>query len=115
MPEETARKVNEQVETVNQAIDESKVTTSLLSKSLLGILNIVRKDLEWVNKGYYRNLWMVLGMTVFGLPLGMIFSLVVLDNIAFMGAFLAIGMPIGMAIGAQMDNKAASKGLQLDF
>jgi hypothetical protein len=63
---------------------------------------------------HYRKLWVVLGMSAFGVPIGISLGL----SLGSMG-FLAIGFPIGMGIGAGigsgMDKKALKEGRQLDF
>ena len=77
------------------------------------IVHRVNKELKLVPKNYHRNQWMVLGMTVFGIPLGIAFASAI-DNMSFLAIGLPIGMPIGMAVGANMDQKAAKEGRQLD-
>lgn len=71
------------------------------------------KEYDLVTPRYYQTQWMVLGMTVFGVPFGLIFGLA-LDNMAFMGIGLPIGMPIGMAIGMEKDKKALATGRVLN-
>lgn len=56
---------------------------------------------------------MTLGMTIFGLPFGLMFAMS-LDNMAFLGIGLPMGMPIGMAIGAAKDKKAKDEGKVLE-
>ena len=69
--------------------------------------------MKLVPKFYYRNLWMVLGMSAFGIPLGVAFSMSI-KNMAFIGIGLPIGMAIGMIVGTNMDKKAFDEGRQLD-
>lgn len=78
------------------------------------ILKYLEKQHKIVSKGYYQQLWMPIGMSVFGIPMGLAFG-VALDNFAFLGIGLPIGMAIGMAVGAGMDQKAAAEGRQLRF
>jgi len=49
-------------------------------------------------------LWMVLGISVFGMPLGVVYGSVV-GNMGLLGLGLPIGMCIGMALGAILDKK----------
>jgi len=58
-------------------------------------------------------LWMVLGMSVFGMPLGVAYGSV-MGNMGLLGLGLPIGMCIGMAVGAMLDKKAKEKGNQLE-
>ncbi|MBT8322649.1 MAG: hypothetical protein KJO94_04145, partial [Eudoraea sp.] len=70
--------------------------------------------LKIVTKNYYRNLWLALGMTVFGIPLGVAFG-AAQDNMAFLGVGIPIGMAIGIGVGTAMDEQAKKKGKQLDI
>lgn len=68
----------------------------------------------FVSPQYYQNQWMALGMTIFGLPFGVLFGMS-LGNMAFLGIGLPIGLPIGIAIGQQKDKKAAADGKVLNI
>ncbi len=81
-----------------------------LKTDLLGVL---RRQYGLVTPKYYQTLWMILGMTIFGVPFGMIFSFAI-DNMAFLGLGFGFGMPIGMAIGMAKDKKALEDGLVID-
>lgn len=81
-----------------------------LKADLLGVL---RRQYGLVTPKYYQTLWMILGMTIFGVPFGMIFSFAI-DNMAFLGLGFGFGMPIGMAIGIAKDKKALEDGLVIN-
>ncbi len=53
-------------------------------------------------------------MSVFGVPLGVVFG-ASFGNMGFIGIGLPIGMVIGMALGVSMDKKAFEEGRQLDL
>lgn len=74
----------------------------------------MQKNYGYVTPRYYTSQWMVLGMTVFGVPFGLMFGMA-LDNMAFFGIGLPIGMPIGMAIGAGKDKQAEAEGKVLNI
>jgi len=93
---------------------EDKELTKVLSKAKSKILSILEKKLKIVSKNHYRNQWMVLGMSIFGVSLGTAFG-VALGNMGLLGIGLPIGMAIGLAIGTGMDKKTLDQGLQLDF
>lgn len=78
------------------------------------ILKFVEKELKIVPKNYYRNLWVALGMSAFGLPLGVAFGLSI-GNMGLMALGLPIGMAIGVLVGSSMDKKALEQGRQLDI
>ncbi len=85
-----------------------------LKKFQSNILTLIEKELGLVPKNYYRNMWPALGMSVFGVPLGVAFG-ASLNNMAYLGIGLPIGLVIGMAIGTQKDKKALAEGKQLDI
>ena len=57
---------------------------------------------------------MVLGMSAFGIPMGVLFGLSI-GNMGMLGIGLPIGMAIGVGLGSSMDKKAYNEGRQLDF
>ncbi len=100
------------VEHINLEIKELN-TSSLTDSRLLKfakekrtkIIRLLEKEHKIVPKNYYRNLWLVLGMSAFGLPLGVVFGLMT-NNMGLLAIGLPIGMAIGIAVGTKMDNKA---------
>ena len=57
---------------------------------------------------------MALGMSAFGLPVGIMIS-VLTGNYAFVSIGLPIGMGAGVAVGSAFDRKAATEGRQLNI
>jgi hypothetical protein len=114
IPKPLIEKINGHVDDINQNAVDEKVYRKELRKSYECILKFVRKEKKLVPKNYYRNLWIAIGMSSFGVPIGVAFGLS-LDNMAFLGVGLPIGMVIGMAVGASMDNKSQKEGKQLDI
>ena len=110
----TISHVNENIGQVNSFSGSDHELQKLVKGAQKSILKMLEKDLRIVPKHHYRNLWMALGMSVFGLPLGVAFG-ASLSNIAFLSIGLPIGMSVGMAVGAGMDKKASAEGRQLDF
>lgn len=86
----------------------------LLNRTYHVVTTKLRKEKNIVTPNYYQTLWMSLGMTIFGLPFGLVFS-AALDNMAFFAIGLPIGMPIGMAIGINLDKKAREEGRALVY
>ncbi|MEM9052502.1 MAG: hypothetical protein AAGC47_10655 [Bacteroidota bacterium] len=111
--DETETKINEFITEVNSAFGTKKLKVTLVKKRY-SLVELLDKKEGLVPKNRYRNQWMILGMTVFGLPFGFIWALS-LDNFAFFSIGLPMGMPIGMAVGAIKDKKAKEEGRQLDF
>jgi hypothetical protein len=59
-------------------------------------------------------MWIVLGLAVFGVPTGVAFDFSI-QNMAFIGMGMPLGMLIGWFAGKKMDSKAATEGRQLDW
>jgi hypothetical protein len=106
--------INESVDTLNVTTLNGTQLTKLFKQKQTAILKQVEKIHKIAPKNYYRNLWMLLGMSAFGLPIGVIMGSVS-GNMGVLGAGLPIGMGIGIAVGMSMDKKAMNEGRQLDI
>ena len=114
LPSSISIPINEKIDLINRFNGTEKELTKTTNKTYSSILKLIEKELKIVPKGYYRTLWMSLGMATFGMPLGVAFS-VALDNFAFISIGLPIGIAIGLTMGEGMDQKAAKEGRQLNF
>ena len=114
LPPEVVVEINAEIARLNAVLDQHSKLFYYVKLVRKKVLKTVYKDLEIVPKNYYRNLWLALGMFVFGLPLGIIFS-TFLDNISAFSMGLPIGLAIGIAIGASMDKRALENNKQLDL
>ncbi len=99
--------INLQTERINSILESEKELKTQIRKSKSIILKLIYKDLKLVTKNHYRTTWLVLGMSVFGIPIG-----VALGNIAL---WMPLGMMIGMAVGTGMDAKALKENRQLNI
>lgn len=113
IPEYISLKINQQIEAINSFYGESRQLSKLMKKGLHSILKLLEKELKIVPKNYYRNLWMVLGLSTFGVPLGAAYGTLI-GNMGMMGLGMPIGIGIGLAIGVGLDKKAKECGRQLD-
>ncbi|MEO6818720.1 MAG: hypothetical protein ABI266_01105 [Ginsengibacter sp.] len=109
------------IETINQdvlALNATQLIGNNLKKFVrkkqLKIVSLVEKELKIVPKNHYRNMWLALGMSAFGIPIGIAFGISI-GNIALLGVGLPIGLAIGMGVGSKMDKKAFEEGRQLDI
>ena len=109
------------VETINQDIEELNASLliedklrKLVKQKQTKILKQLEKEFKIVPKNYYRTLWLAVGMSAFGVPIGVIFGLSV-GNMGLLGIGLPIGMVIGMAVGAKLDQNALQAGKQLNL
>ncbi len=113
VPDVIKKTINQHIEDVNLFTGKNKEISKQIRRSQTHILKVVEKELKLVPKGHNRNIWMALGMSAFGIPLGTVFGLA-LDNLAFLGIGLPIGLALGIGIGTSLDNKAKAEGRQLD-
>lgn len=78
------------------------------------ILKHLEKQYKLVTPNYYATMWIPLGMTSFGLPIGTAIY-VLTGNVAFLGIGLPIGMAFGSFYGASLDKKAAKENRVLNL
>jgi len=114
IPSEIANSVNQNIEDINSFSGSNKNLRNQICKSRTNILKLIEKELNLVPKNLYRGRWMAIGMSIFGVPMGVAFG-VSLNNMGFLAIGIPIGMVIGMAIGAGMDKKAFEEGRHLDL
>ncbi|MFT4786344.1 MAG: hypothetical protein ACJAZM_003231 [Cyclobacteriaceae bacterium] len=114
LPDEIAILINDGVEQTNAVSASDNGLSKQIRKAQSGIIRLVEKELKIVTKNHYRNSWLVIGMSAFGIPIGVAFGSSV-GNMGFLGLGLPIGMVIGIAVGAGMDKKAFKNGKQLDI
>ena len=108
------KKINDDITELNSSQVMGTALSHLIKKKQNKIIKLTEKELKIVPKNYYRNLWMVLGISAFGLPLGVAFGLS-LGNIGLLAIGLPIGMAIGTLVGSKLDKKALESGKQLDI
>lgn len=110
LPDETVEIINKHIEELNSSLLSGRGFKRLLIKKQTQITKLLEKNHKLVTKNYYRNLWMVLGMSAIGLPFG-----ASIGNMGLLGIGLPIGMVIGLALGSGMDKKASKEGRQLNI
>ena len=106
--------LNKEIELINNFYGSDSALIGQFAGAQKRILRMVEKRLKIVPKNHYLNLWMVLGMSVFGVPLGVVWG-TASGNMANLGIGIPIGMCIGMAYGSLLDSKARREGRQLDL
>ncbi len=105
--------ITEMVQRINQFEGPVPQLGGLAKQTHKQILELLEKDLKIVPQKHYTKKWMVMGMAL-GLPFGVVYA-TALDNMAFSGIGLPIGMGVGIAIGASMDKKVVAEDRQLDI
>lgn len=113
IPESIIGSLNSEIEALNTIPSADKHFSRELRKKNSVILKTLLKELKLVPKHHYRNLWLALGMSVFGIPMGVAFG-AALDNMGFLGIGLPLGMAIGIGVGTAMDEQARKEGRQLN-
>lgn len=109
------------VETINKEVEEINTSNSLttndlrkvIKKKQTAILRLIEKDLKLVPKNYYRTLWLALGMTVFGIPIGILAG-TLLGNFGLFAIGLPVGVAIGVTVGTTLDKNAVKENRQLN-
>lgn len=114
LSDEIKGSINQEILSLNSIADTDKHFAKSVKEKESTIIRLVEKELKIVPKNYYRKLWLVLGMTVFGLPLGVVMGSTI-GNMGLLGMGLPIGLGIGIAVGSSLDKKAFNEGRQLDF
>lgn len=110
------------IQTINNEVGEINTSNSLttndlrkvIKKKQTTILKLIEKDLKLVPKSYYRTLWLALGMTAFGIPLGVLAG-ILLGKSGLFAIGLPIGVAIGVTVGTLMDKTAAKENRQLNL
>lgn len=114
LPPEVVVEINLQIARLN-AVEDNHLKLFFYFKLVKKkVLKLLFDDLSLVPKNYYRNLWLGLGIALFGIPLGIIFS-IILNNSAFIAFGLPIGLIIGIAIGLERDRRAINSNKQLEL
>ncbi len=106
IPESILKMINTDIQRINCFSGNHLELKKGLRKSYSRILKLLEKELEWVLKDHYRNLWMSIGVA-----LGLAFSASFDNN----GMGLIIGLVMGIIVGNNLDKKAAQSGKQLDL
>ena len=114
LPTETVDFIEQEVEQLNSIVDIDKYFVKVIKEKENRVIKMVEKKHKIVPRNYYKKLWMILGMSAFGLPMGVAFGLII-GNLGMLGIGLPIGMAIGVGVGSIMDKKAFNEGRQLDF
>lgn len=113
LPHKIIESINQDIETINATPLTGNEFRKLVKQKQTNILKLVEKELKIVPKNHYRNIWLLLGMSAFGLPIGVALGLSI-GNIGLLAIGLPIGMAIGIAVGTAMDKKAIEEGRQLE-
>ncbi|MEO4005967.1 hypothetical protein [Flavobacterium sp. CAU 1735] len=113
LPDTLIESINKDIEVLNTTTLTDDKLRKLFKEKQTKIVRLVEKEVKIVPQKYYMTLWLAIGMSAFGIPLGTVLGLS-LGNMGLLGIGLPIGMAIGIAVGTNMDKKALQEGRQLD-
>ncbi|WP_373722504.1 hypothetical protein [Bacteroides heparinolyticus] len=114
IPDEIVISINKDIDEINSITNIGNELKKQIKQRLQRIIKLLERNLKLVPRNYYRNMWMALGMAVFGIPMGVAFG-TSLGNMAYLAIGLPIGLAIGLGVGEGMDKKALKEGRQLDI
>lgn len=114
LPDAVVEQINQTVEEINTTSYTGNELMKLVKQKQTTIVTQVEKQLKITPKKYYKKYWLAVGMSTFGLPIGVVLGLSV-GNMAMLAVGLPIGMAIGVAVGSGMDKQASEEGRQLDI
>lgn len=112
LPPDTVAALQQRVQQLNESVLPPRPWLRQLKQAQAAMLKQLEKDVKLVPRHYYRNLWMAVGMSAFGIPMGVLFG-TILKNMGLLGIGLPMGLAIGLAVGSSLDAKAAKEGRQL--
>lgn len=114
IPEPIEQEINKELALIS-SFDGSE---SELQFKLFALYDHIKKmmaaELKLVPKNHYQSIWMSLGLSLFGLPVGLLWYFMT-DSVVYIALGLPIGLLIGMSVGINLDRKAEREGRQLDF
>lgn len=114
VPIAISNRINQEIDQINNFSGSGNQLLKQFRRGQSNILKILEKELKLVTKNHYRNMWLALGMSAFGLPIGVAVGIMI-GNLGLLAIGLPIGMGIGMAVGSGLDKKAKEQGKQLDI
>ena len=77
IPGSLSEEINSRIRAVNSLQGSSQTVIKELNSTYAAILKLIEKELQLVTRHHYRTLWMVVGMSAFGLPIGLVVSMLV--------------------------------------
>lgn len=112
IPKEIINEINLEVQSVDTFRGSDKELRKQLRKVQNNLLKIIHSKLKLVTRNHYRNMWMAIGLAVFGIPMGVAIGFII-DNIGLLGIGLPFGFLFGLIVGNILDKKAIEEDRQL--
>ncbi|BDC98783.1 hypothetical protein [Persicobacter psychrovividus] len=104
--------VNRQIAGINNFQENDRLLAAHINQLYEELLTELERDFELVPKNYFQQKWLLYGVSVIGLPIGLIIAIInhIPGNI-ILG--LPIGLLIGLLIGIEKDKNAKRENRQL--
>ena len=112
LPPEVIVELNTELEKLELQLVFQKKFYEQIKTSKAVLLNILFKEVGVVPINHYRDLWIALGLSGIGLPLGIFLSFF-MDNSSAIALGIALGCSMGIVIGSNLDNQAEAEGRQM--
>ena len=114
LPNNIIESINADAEEINATTQTGSSLRKLLKVKQSKILKLIEKELKIVPKKHYQKLWFVMGVSAIGLPIGVALG-ASMGNMGLIGIGMPIGMLVGRILGSNMDKKAFESGRQLNI
>jgi membrane protein insertase Oxa1/YidC/SpoIIIJ len=114
IPADLTTSINQIIIFINSMHASDKIVIRRIEEGKNKILEMVERRLGLVRKKQYHNYWITMGVTLYGLPVGVVLYFLS-GNLAFIIPGLPIGMLIGIWVGNRKDRKAETNGKQLEI
>lgn len=114
LTEQVIANINQELDSLAPLLDDWSAYSKEVRKSLQRMVKMLEKKTGLVTKNHHQNQWMTLGMATFGLPMGVVFS-TFFGNPAYIALGIPIGMAIGIGVGKSKDNQAQKDGKVIDI
>ena len=114
IPSQLIDRINAHVVEINSFAGSGTDFGKFIKMKQSTIVNFLAKEVKIVPKNYYQTTWMSMGMAAIGLPIGVAIGAAT-KNMGLLGVGLPIGLGLGVVVGRKMDEKAAKENRQLNI
>ena len=104
--------INSEIESVNSSTESENIFARSLAKSQTNIIKLIEKELGLFVKKHHQKKWLAVGVAL-GIAFGSAFG-ASQNNMGLMALGLPIGMAVGITIGKKKDDEVLKLGKQLD-
>lgn len=114
LPPEVVVDLNTEIAQLNSILDNDETLGSNIKQVKKKLLISLHRDLGLVPKNYYRNYGLAIGMSVIGVPIGVLLS-ILFNDYSYIAIGYMLGIVAGLAIGKLFDKNALENNQQLQL